>query len=387
MKINEYQAKAILSKHSILVPQGKVVTTPDEALNVFLELKRKPCVIKAQILTGGRGKSGGIKIAGTEEEVKTAASNILGSTIVTHQTGSTGIRVCKILIEEAISIAKEFYLAFAVDHSSESLVLIVSAEGGVEIEEIAIKTPEKIIKEKVDPRFGIHEFQLRRIATRLGLHKTLFHDFSNLTRNLFNIFVDKDCSLLEINPLALTKEGKLCALDVKIDVDDNALFRQNDIAKTKEFEEHESIEAKASKYGLSYINLDGSIGCMVNGAGLAMATMDIIKLHGMAPANFLDVGGDAHVEKVKQAFELILSDKKVKGVLVNIFGGIMKCDVIAKGIVQAVNDVDIHVPLVVRLEGTNENEAKRIIKDSGLDIISANTMQETAEKIIQAVNR
>ena len=369
------------------MPLGKVATTPDEAVDVFRELGRKPCVVKAQILTGGRGKSGGIKIAETEEEVKATASKILGSTIVTHQTGSTGIRVCKILIEKAVSITREFYLAFAIDHSSASPVMIASAEGGMEIEEIAVNAPGKIIKEKVDPLFGIHTFQLRRVAARLGLHQTLFHDFSNLTRDLFKIFIDKDCSLLEINPLALTNDDKLCALDVKIDVDDNALFRQTNIAENREFEEHEAIEAKAFKYGLSYINLDGNIGCMVNGAGLAMATMDIIKLHGMAPANFLDVGGDAHVEKVRQAFELILSDKKVKGVLVNIFGGIMKCDVIANGIVQAVNEVDIHVPLVVRLEGTNEKEAKRIIKDSGLDIISASTMQETAEKIVQAVNK
>lgn len=385
MKINEYQAKAILAKYNVVVPKGNVASTPDEAADVFYELENRPCVVKAQILAGGRGKSGGIKIARTIEEVKAAADEILGSTIVTRQTLSIGMRVSRVLVEEVVSIARELYLAFVVDRDLASPALIISTAGGMEIEEIAVKLPEKIIKERVDPLFGIHLFQLRRIARMIGLHNAIFEDFAGLLANLFNIFIEKDCSLLEINPLALTTDNNLCVLDVKIDIDDNALFRQGDVVKIKEFEEREVLEAKAFKYGLSYISLDGNIGCMVNGAGLAMATMDIIKLYGMAPANFLDVGGDAPVEKVKQAFELLLADKKVKGVLVNIFGGIMKCDVIAEGIVHAANEVNIKVPLVVRLEGTNESRAKRILKDSGLNIISANGMMEAAEKIVEAV--
>lgn len=384
MKINEYQAKAILRKHNIFVPQGNVASTPDEAKNAFYELGSKPCVVKAQILAGGRGKSGGVKLATTQEETGVAAKEILGATIVTPQTGSKGISVKKVLVEETVSIDKEFYIAFIIDRSTANPVLIISTEGGMEIEEIAAESPQKIIKEKIDPFFGIHGFQTRHIARTFNLHGDGFKKLSNLLTNLFYVFCEYDCSMLEINPLALTTDGNLCVLDVKMEIDDNALYRQHYIASHKEFDDPDSLEARAFKYELSYINLDGNIGCMVNGAGLAMATMDIIKLHGGSPANFLDVGGDAPVEKVKHAFELILADKNVKGVLVNIFGGIMKCDVIAKGIVQAANEMDFKVPLVVRLEGTNVEIAKEIIKESGLNIISANGMEDAADKIVQA---
>lgn len=384
MKINEYQAKAILYKYGVFVPNGKVASTPDEAKNAFYELGSKPCVVKAQVLAGGRGKSGGVKLTKTEEETRAIAKEMLGSTIVTKQTGEKGISVKKVLVEETIDIDKEFYLAFVIDRSSASPTLIISTEGGMEIEEIAVKSPEKIIKEKIDPLFGIHGFQARHISQTLKLSGTSSKKLSQLLTNLFKLFYEQDCSMLEINPLALTTDGSLCALDIKIEIDDNALYRQNEIASHKEFEDPDSLEAKAFKYELSYINLDGYIGCMVNGAGLAMATMDIIKLHGGEPANFLDVGGDAPVEKVKHAFELILSDKNVKGVLVNIFGGIMKCDVIAQGIVQAANEINFKVPLVVRLEGTNVDIAKEIISKSGLNIITANGMEDAANKIVQA---
>lgn len=385
MKIYEYQAKRILRNYNVFVPNGYVVSSFDEAKKAFLSLEKKPCVIKAQILAGGRGKSGGVKIAHTEDEVKRSAKEIIGSTIITSQTGETGIEVKKVLIEEIVPIDKEFYMAFVMDRVSESPLLIVSTEGGVEIEEVAAKSPKKIHKERIDPLFGIHGFQSRRIAKALQLRGTLVKDITNLLNDLLRVFKEKDCSLLEINPLALTTDNKLCALDIKIDVDDNALYRQHDISILKEFDDPDSLEAKAFEYELSYINLDGNIGCMVNGAGLAMATMDIIKLHGGEPANFLDVGGDAPVEKVKLAFELVLADKKVKGILVNIFGGIMKCDVIAKGIVQAVHEGYITVPLVVRLEGTNVNIAKDILENSGLNIISADSMKDAAEKIVRLV--
>lgn len=369
------------------MPKGYLATTPGEAENIFLKLGNKACVVKAQILTGGRGKSGGVKIAETSQGVRKVANDILGAEIITRQTGSTGIRVKEVLVEEAVSIARELYLAFIIDTRQSSPVLVASTEGGVEIEEIASTFPEKIIKEEVDPYFGIHGFQLRRIASTLGIPITLFKSFSNFVTGLFSIFVEKDCSLLEINPLALTTDDNLCALDVKIDIDDNSLYRQHDILETNKIDNGESLETKAFNCGLSYIKLDGNIGCMVNGAGLAMATMDIIKLFGMVPANFLDVGGDASVEKVKSAFEIILSDKRVKGALVNIFGGIVKCDVIAKGIVQAVNEVNIDVPLVVRLEGTNKHLAEEILKASELKIVSANSMKDAAEKIVNEVKK
>ena len=369
------------------MPRGYVAFTPEEAQNISLKLGGKKCVVKAQILAGGRGRGGGIKIAETPQHVRKSAGEMLGKKIITHQTDSNGICVKEVLVEEAVSISSELYLAFIIDTRQSSPVLVVSTEGGVEIEEVASKFPEKIIKEKVDTCFGIHGFQLRRIASILGIPVTLFKSFSDLVTGLFSIFIEKDCSLLEINPLVLTNSDNLCVLDVKIDIDDNSLYRQHDIFETNKIDNEKSLEAKAFNSGLSYINLDGNIGCMVNGAGLAMATMDIIKLFGMVPANFLDVGGDASVEKVKCAFEIILSDKKVKGILVNIFGGIMKCDVIAKGIVQAINEVDINVPLVVRLEGTNKDLAKEILKASELKIVSANSMKDGAEKIVNEVKK
>ncbi len=386
MKINEYQSKSILRKHDIFVPKGIVASSVNEAINGFRDLGGKPCVVKAQILAGGRGKGGGVKLAETEETVRCVANEILGSTIVTHQTGPSGICVEKVLVEESVSIDKEFYLAIVVDRTASSPVLIVSSEGGVEIEETAVKLPEKIIKEIIDPAFGIHEFQSRQIAKALSLEGACLKKFSKFIASLFKIFYESDCLLLEINPLALTADGHLCALDVKIEIDDNALFRHDELVDANKCDDRDSLESKAFKSGLSYINLGGDIGCMVNGAGLAMATMDIIKLHGGVPANFLDVGGDASVEKVKYAFGLILADKRVKAVLVNIFGGIMKCDVIALGIVQAVKEIKSLLPLVVRLEGTNVEIAKDIIKNSGLDIIYANGMEDAADKVVQVTN-
>ena len=387
MKISEYQAKTILSKYGIPVPEGDIACSQDEAVKVFHQIGRKPCVVKAQILTGGRGKSGGIKFAGNEQEVQDVSGQLLGSTIATSQSGRAGMEVRKLLVEEAINIAREIYLAIILDRRSESPMLIISTEGGMEIEEISAKHPEKILKERIEPLFGIHKFQTRRIAQALNIDSAMLSPFSTLLSGLFNAFSENDCLLLEINPLIITENREFCAIDAKINIDDNSLYRHEEIAKWREFEKHEELEAKASEYGFSYISLDGNIGCMVNGAGLAMATMDIIKLYGMTPANFLDVGGNATVEKVKHAFNLILSDPKVKGVLVNIFGGIMKCDIIATGITEAVSNMRIDIPLVVRLEGTNKDLAKKILDDSGLEIISADGMQDAAEKIVMEVRK
>ena len=387
MKISEFQAKTILSKYGIPVPQGCIASTPGEAVNAYHKIGRKPCVIKAQILTGGRGKSGGIKFAAKEQDVHDLSNQLLGSTITTHQSGGTGIQVDKVLVEEAVNITREIYLAIILDRRSESPMLIISTEGGMEIEEISVKCPEKIIKERIEPLFGIHKFQIRRIAKSLNIEQAMLASFSTILAGLFKAFIENDCLLLEINPLVITENREFCAIDAKISIDDNALYRHEEIAQWREFEKHEEREAKAFEYGFSYISLDGNIGCMVNGAGLAMATMDMIKLFGMTPANFLDVGGNATVEKVKHAFNLILSDPKVKGVLVNIFGGIMKCDTIATGITEAVRNVNISIPLVVRLEGTNENLAKKILNNSDLKIISADGMQDAAEKIVMEVRR
>ena len=376
-----------MSKYDIPVPRGGIAGTPDEAVNAFHKIGSKPCVIKAQILTGGRGKSGGIKFAAKEQDVKDASNQLLGSTITTHQSDGAGIEVNKVLVEEAVNIAREIYLAIILDRYSESPMLIISTEGGMEIEEISAEFPEKIIKERIEPLFGIHKFQIRRIAKALDIEQTMFSSFSTILSRLFKAFSENDCLLLEINPLIITGNREFCAIDAKISIDDNALYRQVEIAQWREFEKHEEREAKAFEHGFSYISLDGNIGCMVNGAGLAMATMDMIKLFGMTPANFLDVGGNATVEKVKHAFNLILSDPKVKGVLVNIFGGIMKCDTIATGITEAVHDININIPLVVRLEGTNEDLAKKILKDSNLKIILADGMQDAAEKIVMEVRR
>ena len=387
MKLYEYQAKEILHKYDIEVPNGEVVTDAKAAAQAYSHLGTNRCVIKAQILAGGRGKGGGIKVAKTLEEVKRYTSEIIGSLLITAQTGKKGARVNEILIEEAVDIKEELYLAISIDRSTSTPIIIGSTEGGVEIEEVSSKTPQKIFKERINPILGIHGFQARRIAHKLNLSGLLLTKATNLVLNLYKAFVENDCSLLEINPLVLTSKEEIFALDVKMDIDDNALFRHKELLKMRDFSEVSRSERKAAELGLSYIGLEGNIGCLVNGAGLAMATMDIIKLYGGNPANFLDVGGDAPVDKVTDAFELIFTDPKVKGVLVNIFGGIMKCDVIAEGINQAVKEVGINVPLVVRLEGTNVKTAKKILDDSKLNITLAESMKDAAEKIVKAVNK
>ena len=386
MKLYEYQAQKILHKYNVNVTEGEVVTDAEEAAKIYNQLGAKRCVIKAQILAGGRGKGGGVKIVETLDEVKEYTSKIIGSRLVTVQTGKEGIEVNKVLIAKAIDIKKELYLAISIDRSTSKITIIGSTEGGTEIEDVASKTPQKIFKEQIDPVLGIQDSQARQIALNLNLTGPPLTKASNLLKNLYKVFVENDCSLLEINPLILTPDEEIFALDIKMDIDDNALFRHKDFQEIDNLSEDKSAESMASEAGLSYIGLEGNIGCLVNGAGLAMATMDIIKLHGGSPANFLDVGGDAPVERVTTAFEIIFTDSKVEGVLVNIFGGIMKCDVIAEGIIHAIEKVNIKVPLVVRLEGTNVEIARKILDNPDLHIIFADSMKDASEKIIKAVN-
>lgn len=384
MKVYEFQAKDILKKYGVCVPRGKAISHRRDASKIFQEIGSNRCVVKAQVLAGGRGKGGGIQFATTSAEAQASAAGMLGTHLVTRQTSQKGIEIKYVLIEEAISIKKELYLAITVDRSVQTPILIASIEGGMEIEEVAKKSPDKIIKEPIDIFFGVHPFQIRRIASKLGISGISSTRLNNLITNLFSAFVNNDCSLLEINPLVVTMGDELCALDAKMDIDDNALYRHPEFEQMSQYQDVSPVESLAKKYKLSYISLDGNIGCLVNGAGLAMATMDIIKLHGGDPANFLDVGGDASLEQVTQAFKIILSDSKVKAILINIFGGIMKCDVIASGIIQAIQEVGIYIPLVVRLEGTNVDIAKKILANSGLSIIPANNMKEAASLVVKA---
>jgi len=384
LKVYEFQAKDILRKYGVCVPRGKAISEGRDASKIFQEIGSNRCVVKAQIPAGGRGKGGGIQIATTSAEAQASAAGMLGTYLVTHQTNQKGIEIKYVLIEEAVFIKKELYLAITIDRSLQTPMLIASAEGGVEIEEVAKKSPDSIIKEPMDIFFGVHPFQIRRMASRLGISKISSTRLDNLVTNLFRAFINNDCSLLEINPLAVTVDDELCALDAKMDIDDNALYRHPEFEQMSQYQDVSPVESLAKKYKLSYISLDGNIGCLVNGAGLAMATMDIIKLHGGEPANFLDVGGDASLEQVTQAFKIILSDSKVKAILINIFGGIMKCDVIASGIIQAIQEVGIHIPLVVRLEGTNVDIAKKILTNSGLSVISAKDMKEAASFVVKA---
>jgi succinyl-CoA synthetase beta subunit len=384
MNIHEYQAKELLKRFGVPVPKGKVASNPQEAGAVARELGGA-CVVKAQIHAGGRGKAGGVKLVKSPEEAEKVAADLLGKILVTHQTGPQGREVRRLLIEEGLPIEREFYLAMVLDRAVSKVTVIASTEGGVEIEEVAQKSPEKIIKEVIDPAVGLLPFQCRRLAYSLGISQERIGNFTRLLQALARAFVEIDCSLAEINPLVLTKDGNLLALDAKINVDNNALFRQPEIESLRDLNEEDPKEYEASRLGLSYISLDGNIGCMVNGAGLAMATMDIIKICGGEPANFLDVGGGATQERVTEAFKILLSDKRVKGVLVNIFGGIMRCDVIAQGVVDAARAVSVTVPLVVRLQGTNVAEGRKILSDSGLAIIPAETMAEAGEKIVKAV--
>jgi succinyl-CoA synthetase beta subunit len=385
MNIHEYQAKAILRNFGVPVPEGHVVYNSNSARDWARRLGDGPYAVKAQIHAGGRGKGGGVKIAKTPDEVKQYARDMFGMTLVTHQTGPEGKVVKRVLIEKGCNIADEFYVSFLVDRATSKVTLMASAEGGMDIEEVAAKTPEKIFFEAIDPLIGLSPFQARKVAFKLGFAMPQVKQAVPLFQNLYKAFVEADCSLLEINPLVLTKEGNLLCLDAKLNFDDNALFRHVRIRDLRDYDEEDHMEIEASQYDLSYIALDGNIGCMVNGAGLAMATMDIIKHSGGEPANFLDVGGGATIERVTEAFKIILSDKKVKGILVNIFGGIMKCDVIATGVIEGAKQVGVQVPLVVRLEGTNVELGKKMLAESGLNIVSADGMADAAEKIVKAV--
>lgn len=386
MKLYEYQARQILHKYNINIPKGEAAINVDEAAKIYSQLGTEKCVIKAQVLAGGRGKGGGVKIVETLDEAKAFTAKLVGSHLITAQTGEKGTLVNKVLVAEAIDIKKELYLAISIDRSTSKITIMSSTEGGTEIEEVSAKTPHKILKEQINPLLGVLNFQARQIAQNLNLTGSLATKGPSLIKNLFRIFIENDCSLLEINPLVLTPEDEIVVLDIKMDIDDNALFRHKDLLETKDLSDDSSAENMASEAGLSYIGLDGNIGCLVNGAGLAMATMDIIKLYGGSPANFLDVGGDAPVEKVTTAFEIIFTDPHVAGVLVNIFGGIMKCDIVAEGIIHAIEKVDIKVPLVVRLEGTNVEIARKMLDDSKLNIIFADSMKDASKKIIKAVN-
>mgnify|MGYP000096538924 FL=1 len=387
MKLYEYQAREILHKYNINVPKGEAAINVDEAAKIYNQLGTEKSVIKAQILAGGRGKGGGVKIVETLDEAKAFTAKLIGSHLITAQTGEKGTLVNKVLVAEAIDIKSELYLAISIDRSTSKITIISSTEGGTEIEEVSAKTPHKILKEQINPLLGVLNFQARQIAQNLNLTGSLATNGSSLIKNLFKIFIENDCSLLEINPLVLTPDDEVVVLDIKMDIDDNALFRHKDLLETKDLSDDSSAENMALEAGLSYIGLDGNIGCLVNGAGLAMATMDIIKLYGGSPANFLDVGGDAPVERVTTAFEIIFTDPHVAGVLVNIFGGIMKCDIVAEGIIHAIEKVDIKVPLVVRLEGTNVEIARKMLDDSKLNIIFADSMKDASEKIIKAVNK
>ena len=384
MNIHEYQAKELLKRYGVPVPLGKVVSTPQEARGAAVELGGR-CVVKAQIHAGGRGKAGGVKLARDPADAEKKAAEILGKNLVTHQTGPAGRQVRKVLIEQGLNIDRELYLGMVLDRAQSRIAVICSAEGGVEIEEVAAKNPEKILKELIDPAVGLLPFQCRKLAFALGMPAESVGKLTAMMQALYRAFDECDCSLAEINPLVLTKEGQVIALDAKMNFDSNAFFRQKEILALRDLHEEDPREIEASKYDLSYISLDGNIACMVNGAGLAMATMDIIKLCGGEPANFLDVGGGANQEKVAQAFKILLADARVRGVLINIFGGIMRCDVLAQGVVDAARELKVNVPLVVRMQGTNVDIGKKILADSGLPIISAETMAEAAEKIVGAI--
>ncbi|WP_026974499.1 ADP-forming succinate--CoA ligase subunit beta [Alicyclobacillus contaminans] len=384
MNIHEYQAKSVLAQYGVAVPTGKVAFTVDEAVAAAQELGGQG-VVKAQIHAGGRGKAGGVKLARSLDEVRQHASDLLGKTLVTHQTGPQGKVVKRLLIEQLTNIEKEYYIGVVVDRASGRVVMMASEEGGMEIEEVAAKSPEKIFRETIDPAVGLTAFQARKLAYGINIPKPLVNKAVAFMTALYNCFVDKDCSVAEINPLVVTKEGEVLALDAKLNFDDNALYRHPDILALRDEDEEDPKEIEASKFGLNYIALDGNIGCMVNGAGLAMATMDTIKYYGGAPANFLDVGGGANQDQIREAFKIILSDENVKGILVNIFGGIMKCDVIANGVVAAAKEIQLNKPLVVRLEGTNVDLGKQILNESGLNIVAADSLADAAQRIVALV--
>ncbi|MFF2888060.1 ADP-forming succinate--CoA ligase subunit beta [Paenibacillus sp. NPDC057967] len=385
MNIHEYQGKAVLKQYGVVVPEGKVAFSVDEAVEAAQALGTPVVVVKAQIHAGGRGKAGGVKVAKNLDEVRAFASEILGKVLVTHQTGPEGKEVKRLLIEQGCDIKKEYYIGVVLDRGTGRVTMMASEEGGTEIEEVAEHSPEKIFKEVIDPAVGMQAFQARKLAYAINIPSELVNKAVKFMLALYTAFVEKDCSIAEINPLVVTGDGNVMALDAKLNFDSNALYRQKEILELRDLEEEDAKEIEASKYDLSYIALDGNIGCMVNGAGLAMATMDIIKYYGGDPANFLDVGGGATKEKVTEAFKIILSDEKVKGIFVNIFGGIMRCDVIAEGVIAAAKELGLDRPLVVRLEGTNVELGKKLLNESGLNIVAADSMADGAQKIVALV--
>jgi succinyl-CoA synthetase beta subunit len=386
MKIHEYQGKQILARYNVRIPRGEVAYTKEEAREVAERLGGT-VVVKAQIHAGGRGKGGGVKVAKSADEAEELAGRMIGMNLVTPQTGPEGRKVQKVLIEEGLDIRKELYLGIVIDRQTGKPVFMASASGGMDIEEVAAKTPELILKEHIEPGFGLQAFQARRLAFGLGMAPELMNDAVQFMMALYKAFEDTDASLAEINPFLVTGDNKVYALDAKMNFDDNALYRHKDIKELRDLNEEDPLEIEASKFGLNYIKLDGNVACMVNGAGLAMATMDIIKLAGGSPANFLDVGGGASAEQVKNAFRILLSDKNVKAVLINIFGGIMRCDVVASGVVEAAKAIGVQVPIVVRLEGTNVEQGQEILRNSGLNFIVADGMKDAAEKVVAATQK
>ena len=382
MKIHEYQAKAILAKYGVPVPRGEVAATAEDAMKIAERLGGGVSVVKAQIHAGGRGKGGGVKVVKSPQEARDTAARIIGMNLVTHQTGPRGQKVSRVLVEQGLNIKRELYLGIVLDRSSERPVLMVSPEGGVEIEKVAEETPERIFKEYINPAVGLAAFQTRKLAFALGLEGPQVAQATKFMIAVWDAFTAADASLIEINPLIVTQEGNLLALDAKMTFDDNALFRHPDFKELRDLSEEDPLEIEASKYSLNYIKLDGTIGCMVNGAGLAMATMDIIKLAGGEPANFLDVGGGANAEQIKNAFRILMSDTSVRAVLINIFGGILRCDVLAEGVIAAVRDLGVPVPIVIRMEGTNVEKGKQMLRESGLNFSTADTMSEAAEQVV-----
>ncbi|NOX90139.1 MAG: ADP-forming succinate--CoA ligase subunit beta [Calditrichaeota bacterium] len=384
MKIHEYQAKQILREFKVPVPEGYVAFTPEEAVDAAKKLPTDLAVVKAQIHAGGRGKGGGVKLARSLDEVKQLAEQMIGMRLVTHQTGPEGKEVKKILVEQGIDIERELYLGVVLDRSKSQLVMMASTEGGVEIETVAAEHPEKILKEWIDPAMGLQPFQARKLAFGLGLSGKQVSNAVKFMMALYKAFISKDCSLAEINPLVVTKQGDVLALDAKINFDDSALFRHPELLELR-VDEEDPLEVEASEYNLNYIKLEGNVGCMVNGAGLAMATMDIIKLAGGEPANFLDVGGGANVDTVRNGFKIILKDPSVRAILINIFGGIVRCDRVAKGVIEAVHSIDVKVPIVIRLEGTNAKEAAQLLQESELEFAVASTLEDAAQKVMQVL--